>query len=79
MKVLVLQMTRFHGSLIFHENANEEDKETINVLSFHNAWQQHQKSCIRQYSQLSLNEHLYKTDTSLRRTPCGGHGRFSVI
>ena len=29
------------------------------------------------YSQLSLN--LYKTDTSIRRTPGAGPGRFSVI
>ena len=31
------------------------------------------------YSQLSLNGHLYKMDTSLRRTPCVGPGRFLVI
>ena len=31
------------------------------------------------YSQLSLNGHLYKMDTSIRRTPGAGPGRFSVI
>ena len=30
------------------------------------------------YSQLSLNGHLYKMDTSIRRTPGAGPGRFSV-
>ena len=61
MKVLVLQMTRFHDSLISHENANEEDKETINA--FHNAWQQHQKSALGS----TVNSLL--TNTSIRRTP----------
>ena len=31
------------------------------------------------YSQLSLNRHLYKTDTSIRWTPGAGPGHFSVI
>ena len=31
------------------------------------------------YSQLFFNGHLYKTDTSIRRTPGAGPGRFSVI
>ena len=31
------------------------------------------------YSQLSLSGQLYKTDTSIRRTPGAGPGRFSVI
>ena len=31
------------------------------------------------YSQLSLNGHLCKTDTSLRQTPCVGPSLFSVI
>ena len=31
------------------------------------------------YSQLSLNGHLYKTDTSIRRTPGAGPGHFLVI
>ncbi len=34
---------------------------------------------IKEYSQLSLNGHLYKTDTSIRRTPGYGPCRFSVI
>ena len=71
----VLQMTRFHGSFIFHENDNEEDEETINAL--HNAWQQ-QKTALGSTVN-SLNEHLYKTDTSLRRAPCVGPACFSVI
>ena len=31
------------------------------------------------YSHLFFNGHLYKTDTSIRRTPGAGPGRFSVI
>ena len=71
MKVLVLQMTPFHGSLNFHENANKEDKETINA--FHNAWQQHQKTALGS----TVNSLLI--NTSIRRTPCVGPRRFSVI
>lgn len=31
------------------------------------------------YSQLSLNLHLFKIDTHLRRIPCVGPRRYSVI
>ena len=43
----------------------------------------YEKKCkdieVVKYSQLSLNGRLSKTDTSLRRTPCVGLCRFSVI
>ena len=42
-------------------------------------WAQIDPSAFSKYSQLSLNGHLYKTDTSIRRTPGAGPGRFSVI
>ena len=42
-------------------------------------WYRDPLVCIKGYSHLSLNGHLYRTDTSLRRTPCVGPGPTSDI
>ncbi len=44
-----------------------------------NAVQYRNSTAMQVYSELSLNGHLYKADTSIRRTPGDGPCRFSVI